>query len=190
MSEGGQDDRSLVERYLRGDPDAYGDVRQWILVALRARYASLFRDHEDLAQTIHEKLVGSLRRGHFDGRGLRPYVIGVVHNAVIDHLRRVYRHRLVEEAVRAEPAPVTNPYRKAHLGSEMRHLYLALQAVPRSCRSLWRLLFVERLSYAEIGERLSVPVGTIKSRMWHCRRKATAALRRLRLSESARAPPG
>jgi RNA polymerase sigma-70 factor (ECF subfamily) len=51
---------------------------------------------------------------------------------------------------------------------------------PPSCRNLWRMIFMERLSYEEIGRRHRVPMGTVKSRVWHCRRKALALLASLR----------
>jgi RNA polymerase sigma-70 factor (ECF subfamily) len=187
-----REDRARAERYLRGDTATFRELDAWIRGAFRGRYPGLAREHEDLAQAVHAKLFASLKEDRYKpDRGLRAYVSGIVHHAAIDRLREIYRTRMLSETLIREstPAPQPDPYSEALDEGDL--LPQALLAVPRSCRGLWRLMFVEKLTYEEIGERLSIPTGTVKSRMWHCRRKALAALRRLRLvhqSASKRAP--
>ena len=177
------DDADRTRRYLRGSADAFIEVDQWIQIALRRRYPGLAEEHEDLAQVVHAKLVSSLKDGRYSrGRSLRAYVSGVVHHAAIDRLRELYRVRLMKIEISHRPPPddARDPYRALRRTDEDDLFRQALLAVPKRCREMWRLMFVERLTYEEIGERLSIPAGTVKSRMWHCRRKALAALRRLR----------
>ena len=104
----------------------------------------------------------------------------VVHHAAIDRLREIYSTRVLTETLTQQPQPDNweDPYRAAWSEDDLFHQ--AVLAVPAACREMWRMLFVEGLAYEEMGERLVVPTGTVKSRMWHCRRKALAALRRLR----------
>jgi RNA polymerase sigma-70 factor (ECF subfamily) len=177
-----QEDRLRTEGYLRGDAEAFKELDLWIRVALRRRYPGLVREHEDLAQRVHAKLVASLREGRYESsRGLRAYVSGIVHHVAIDRLREVYRERVLSETLLSQPQTGTweQPYDTAM--DEDRLFHQAVLAVPPACREMWRMLFVEKMAYEEIGRRLSIPTGTVKSRMWHCRRKALSALRRLRL---------
>jgi RNA polymerase sigma factor (sigma-70 family) len=107
---------------------------------------------------------------------------GIVHHVAIDRLREIYRQRLVTSESADQVAPYDDPYRCAEAADEERLMHQAILAAPSSCRELWRLMLVEHLSYEQIGERLSIPAGTVKSRMWYCRRKVANALRRLRLT--------
>lgn len=182
----------LVAGYLRGSHAAFTEVESWIRAALRRHYPGLATEHEDLAQSVHGKLFASLTDGRFaKGAVLRSYVVGVVHHTAIDRLREIYRVRVLSEALLAEPTPPwQDPYRRAEPAADAQLLHQALLATPPRCREMWRLLLNERLSYEEIGQRLALPPGTVKSRMWHCRRKALAALRRLRLVHRTAAARG
>jgi RNA polymerase sigma-70 factor (ECF subfamily) len=182
------EDGARVAGYLRGEAAAFGELDGWIRVTLRRRYPGLAAEHEDLAQAVHGKLFESLREGRYAaGRNLRAYVTGIVHHSAIDRLRELYRRRVMAETLALEPATGAHadPYRAIEALDDDRLLYLALLAVPAGCRELWRLMFVEQLTYEQIGERLAIPAGTVKSRMWHCRRKALAARRRLSLLHRA-----
>jgi DNA-directed RNA polymerase specialized sigma24 family protein len=57
-------------------------------------------------------------------------------------------------------------------------LHQAVLALPAGCRELWFLVLVEKLSYEEVGAHLAIPPGTVKSRMFHCRRKLLDLLER------------
>ena len=76
-------------------------------------------------------------------------------------------------------SPARSPYGGVQGLEQSRLLREILLLVPAFCRDLWRLAYVEKLSYKEIGKRLALATGTIKSRMWTCRRKALALVRSL-----------
>lgn len=184
--------QAQIDAYLLGQPSAFEEVDGWIRSEIRRSYPRLGDELEDVSQTVHGKLLRNFRAGRYEGRSaLRTYVTGIVHHTAIDRLRDLYRERALSEVLVHEPGPVQgNPYETADALDQSRLLHQVLLALPAACRELWRLVFVEKLSYAEIGARLSIPPGTVKSRMWHCRRKAMEAFDRLkrRLSTSRRNP--
>ena len=63
--------------------------------------------------------------------------------------------------------------------SQQQLLKQILLLVPAVCRQLWRMAYVETLGYAEIARRIDVPPGTVKSRMWYCRKRALALLQEI-----------
>ena len=175
-----------IQAYLRGAEDLFLEVDLWIRAQLRTQYPSLLDEEEDLCQIVHGKLLVNLREGRFQAKSsLRSYVSGITHYSAIDRLRARYRDRELNETLDPEHAGVAsdNPYRDVERSNRGRLLHRVVLALPEACRELWRLVFVENRSYVEIGEELSVPAGTIKSRMWHCRRKARSILRRLTLRD-------
>jgi len=176
----GDDDAARIDGYRRGDPDVFSEVDRWIRIELRHRYPGLLNEHEDLCQTVHQKLLKNIRADRYAGRStLRTYVTGITQHTAIDRVREIRRQRDGLAAL----TRVTVADRATRPGVEPldpKLLHQVLLALPAACRELWRLVFVENLGYQEIGRRLSVPGGTVKSRMWHCKQKAMFAVARLR----------
>ena len=173
---------SRVESYLLGDRDTVREIDSWIRAGVQSRYPVLRREIDDVCQIVHERLLLTLRLDRFRGSSsLRTYVTGILHHVAIDIIRKRWRDAPLEAAMEGRRTPLSpdNPY-ESLASLERRHLlHYVLQRVPEVCRTLWKLVFVERLSYSRIGERLDLPPGTVKSRMWHCRAKALALARRL-----------
>lgn len=174
-------DRQRIESYLEGDAEAAREVDGWVRKELEICYQGLQREMDDICQAVHGKLLENLRAGRFQHRSaLKTYVGRITHHTAIDFMRRRYRERTVSSDWILETTPSgESPYRA--LASQEEHVLVdqLLLRSPAPCRELWRMVFVERLSYAEIAQRLSIPPGTVKSRMWHCRRKALALLEQL-----------
>lgn len=177
-------DTETIETYLLGDPETVEEVGGWILAELRRHYRRLAGEHDDLCQNVHQRVLVELRAGRFEGRAnLRSYVSRIAHRTAIARLRQLYRDRALTESLSRRRQRAENPYRAIEARDKVRLAHRVVMALPEECRELWKLVFVEKLSYREVGRRLKIPPGTVKSRMWHCRRKATSALRRLRLLE-------
>ena len=172
------EDLRRIEAYLGGDADVFLELEQWILTVLRACYPSLRDEGEDLCQQVHQKLVVNLGEGRFGHRSaLRTYVQSVAHYTAIDRMRRKFRDVPLEPAVaEAKPETAANPYQALELKERSRLFHRVLHLSPEMCRKLWRMTFHDKLSYEAIGRKLGIPAGTVKSRMWHCRKKATALL--------------
>lgn len=182
------EDHSRVEAYLCGEPQGFAEVDAWVRSEFHSRYPRLRSEHEDLTQTVHEKLLINLRGRRFEYRSsLHSYVTAIVHRTAIDRLRELYRDRALGTSLAAEgSALVVNPYLDLEHLDERRLIRQVLLSLPAACRELWRLVFVEKLGYPRIAELLRIPMGTVKSRMWHCRRHAATALKRLRARRGVR----
>ena len=174
-------DGQRIESYLEGDAQAAREVDGWIRKEMEICYPALHREMDDICQAVHGKLLQNLRAGRFQHRSaLKTYVGRITHHTAIDFMRRRNRERTVDAEWILKTTPSgESPYRSLVSLEEQVLLDQLLLRSPAPCRELWRMVFVERLSYAEIGRRLSIPPGTVKSRMWHCRRKALALLEQL-----------
>lgn len=60
--------------------------------------------------------------------------------------------------------------------AEAHDLQAALAALPPADRALVTLALVEEMSGAELAQALDIPVGTVKSRLFHARRRLREAL--------------
>ena len=113
---------------------------------------------EDLAQ---EACLRALRyRSSFDGGAMWSWVQVIGVRLALNELRR--RRRAFATALRATPAPL--------VPSVDTGLWDALGRLPRQQRAALVLHVLDGLSYAEIGQALEVPEGTVAS--WVSRAKA------------------
>ena len=86
------------------------------------------------------------------------------------------------EALPGDRSP--NPYEELEEMDQTRLFHRALHLSPEGCRRLWRMIFLDRMSYAQIGHRLKIPPGTVKSRVARARAKLKEALSRAKEGRS------
>lgn len=112
------------------------------------------------------------------GRRLRPWLYAIATNQAIDAQRRNRRHRmasldqsntkndddigkLIDLLVSAEPDPVDVVDAK----DNQQWVRQEISALPDHLRSVVALVYFQGMKYREAAEALSIPVGTVKSRL-------------------------
>ncbi|HWQ27490.1 MAG TPA: sigma-70 family RNA polymerase sigma factor, partial [Dehalococcoidia bacterium] len=171
MDDSGPRDEDLAARVTRGDAgafealfDRYGDLVYSVAYrVLEDRHAA-----EDIAQEVFLKFWR--RPSLFDpGRGrFATWLISVTRNRAIDE-RRI-RQRVGRDdrggAIEAEaPSPgADDPGRLAVLVREREAVREALNGLPPEQRLAIELAYFGGLTQSEVAERLSLPLGTVKTR--------------------------
>lgn len=131
------------------------------------------------------------------GRRVRPWLYAVATNQAIDARRRNRRHRMVSLDRRSagsqedenagslaqlldheEPSPLDQ------LESAEQHRYVrrAVDRLPDAFRKVIILVYYQGLKYREAAEVLSIPVGTVKSRLHAAIRRLDQALTQTNLA--------
>jgi len=173
--------KATIQAYLDGQHDAFEAVDKWIRAELGAGFPVLAADVEDLCQTVHGKLIVTLRQGKFRHESsLKTFVVRVTRYSAVDRVRKIYRDPLWNSILEPETAVMEgNPYQRLTPLERGQLLRQILLLSSRECRELWQLAFVEQCGYGEIARRLSISPGTVKSRMSRCRQKLQTLMRRL-----------
>ena len=151
-------------------------------------YASMMQmREEDAAQEILVKVM--TRLASFRGESsFATWVYRLTTNLCIDYIRRQQRRRETVSAVSLdesdspfpEPAdPGQDPHRALEQTELRRAVERGLQALPEAQRQVLVLRELSGLSYQEIGERLDLDLGTVKSRI----ARARLALRKILLQD-------
>ena len=110
------------------------------------------------------------------------WLTSVTRNRAVDEIRsrgRRYRHETAspEEQERELPAPDRNdPALRAELSDQRRLILAALAQIPTEQRQIIELAYFGGLTQQEIAERLSQPLGTVKTRIRLGMQKLRAAL--------------
>jgi RNA polymerase sigma-70 factor (ECF subfamily) len=154
-------DSELVDAANRGDASAFDALyrrhRDWVL-ALAWRFCA---HREDALDVLQESFVYLLRK--FPGFRLSAKLTTLLY-PVVKHLsleRRKQRRRFAGEAEPA-PEPLAPPPRAE---GEIGELAEALRGLSDEHREVVLLRFVDALDLEEIGTALSIPLGTVKSRL-------------------------
>src|SRR5919198_499607 len=167
------DDTALAELYDRFGRTAYG-------LALR-----VLRDPSLAQDAVQEAFLAAWRgAASYDARRAKAqtWLLTIVHRRAVDLVRRENRRR----GAPLEDAPVAAgdaTDEEAWVRERRREVQAALAQLPADQREALELAYYGGLTQSELAERLGVPLGTIKSRMF-------AGLSRLRDLLEDTAPEG
>lgn len=173
----------LVHRY---EKELYGYLRHYLGDAEMA--ADVFQ------QTF---LQVHLKCDQFEpGRKVRPWLYTVATNQAIDCQRRNRRHRMssLDRATRNGTEEETGtlgdllgiseggPADNVESAEQHETLRQAVDALPGLCKEVVMLVYFQGLKYREAAQVLSLPVGTVKSRLHAAVQKLTDSLSHVSLS--------
>lgn len=167
-------DEALVRRARLGDEAAFDAIVDRYGPGMH-RYATrlLQGSVHDAADATQDALISAWRSlPDFAGRSsLRTWLFRLVDRRAVD-LQRRRRPVPVEDDVLVDLAgPADEDPQRAAIDSELlRALQHALDALTRQQRATWLLREIEGLSYAEIGETLAMPVGSVRGHLHRGRR--------------------
>ena len=175
-------DELLVLRCQSGDSDAFASlVERWHprMLRLAMRLLNERAEAEDIVQSswvVAIGRIGSLK----DPTALRPWLFRVVANKCADLIRNRQIRRRREG--RFDPESITcESINSCSFASEKDDRIAALQRAIRSLdrdkRMVLRLHYLVGLSVEQIAKSLSLPPGTVKSRLHHARNKLRVFLR-------------
>jgi RNA polymerase sigma-70 factor, ECF subfamily len=171
------DERSLIEGLLKNDRDslvAVYDAYASAAYGLALRVLGTAAEAEDVVQESFLALWRQAERLDAS-RGLRSYLLAIVHHRAVDKVRR--RGRRPELALDEEApfvAPEEDPADAAARLDEAQQVRAALGSLPPDQRETVEMVYFKGLTINETADRMSVPLGTVKSRL----RLAMARLRR------------
>jgi RNA polymerase sigma-70 factor (ECF subfamily) len=183
-------DNALVERVQNGDRRAFDLLvrkYQHKLIGLISRYVKNHAECEDIAQ---EAFVRAWRAiGSFRGESaFYTWLYKIAVNTAKNHLVAMGRRPpaddiAAEDAVFAPGAErlheSATPERELMRQEIEQTVFRTVQALPEELRTAITLREVEGLSYEEIAEMMSCPIGTVRSRIFRAREAIDQKLRPL-----------
>ena len=176
-----QTGEQLLLRYREtGDRDLFARIVQMYEHELY-NYLHRYMGNAEMAEDAFQAtfLQVHLKCDQFEsGRKLRPWLYAIATNQAIDAQRRTKRHRmasldqsnqknddemgkLIDLLVSAEPDPVD----VVDAGDNQQWVRDEISSLPDHLRSVVGLVYFQGLKYREAAEALSIPVGTVKSRL-------------------------
>ncbi|MBT8472841.1 MAG: sigma-70 family RNA polymerase sigma factor [Marinicaulis sp.] len=111
-----------------------------------------------------------------DAAAFPAWAYRIVSRRAADSIRKKQRERSKMNAYATEPEKADGQAAQMEFKADGGPLGEAMNALPPEQRAAIALFYKEDFSIAEIAAALSVPAGTVKTRLMHARRKLRAAL--------------
>jgi RNA polymerase sigma-70 factor (ECF subfamily) len=176
-------DLELVERVTSGDVDAYQTLverYQYRVYNHAARMLGSTDDAADVTQEVFVKTYTTLNQ--YRGQAsFQTWLYRVTANLCVDRHRRRQRlphvTRSLDAPLETEAGEVeaevpdwgADPARVALSGELQAKVHAALAALSDKLRAVIVMYDLDGLSYEEIAGALGIPLGTVKSRLFHAR---------------------
>lgn len=174
------DEQLLLEYRSTGDRDRFAQlVRRYEreLFSYLRRYLGDAEMAEDAFQAAFLQI--HLKCDQFEeGRKFRPWLYTIATNQAIDAQRRNRRHRMVSldqptgdasqdvgKLLDLLESSDPNPLAQVNGAERREWIRQAMDDLPEHMRAVVQLVYYQGLKYREAAEALSVPVGTVKSRL-------------------------
>jgi len=168
-----------VARLARGELAALGEIYDGHHAHVRAFGVRLLGDAvaaEDLVQETFLALPSVIGRFRHES-SLRTFLVSIAINHARHHLRSAMRRRSALGRLGTEPPPSSpNPEDDARRRELAALLTRALDELPLDQRVAVVLCEVEERSSVEAAQILAVPEGTVRTRLFHAKRKLREAL--------------
>lgn len=162
----------LVRSAQAGDRDAFGSLVKQHAPMVRRLTRAVLGQIEDAEDAAQDALLSAWTAfGRFDpNAALGPWLARIALNAARD-LRRRRRVRTTEVIPESQAATGRPPDSDAERALLRERLSRALLDLPERQRLAVVLFEVEGYSHAEVGSMLGIPEGTVRSDVFHARRK-------------------
>jgi RNA polymerase sigma-70 factor (ECF subfamily) len=168
----------LVARLVRGDLSALADAYDAHHTHVRAFVQRLLGDEsaaEDLTQETFVTLGRVIGRFRADST-LRTFLVSIAVNHARHHLRSAKRRRAAHERLEGSPPSSPSPEKDLRRRQLADALTRALDALPLDQRVAIVLCEIEQRTSAEAARIVGVAEGTIRTRVFHGKRKLREAL--------------
>lgn len=175
-----KDDMDLMRRFAEGQEEAFQelvDKYKNSLFSFLRRFLNQTELVEDVFQETFIQLY--LSRESFDlSRPLRPWLFTIAANKARDTLRKIQRTNEINIGPIADSGDVsiddvinsitsfkTTPYNEIELTESKEMVRQIIAEMPENLREILILAYFEQFSYKHIAQILSIPIGTVKSRL-------------------------
>ncbi|RKY10708.1 MAG: RNA polymerase sigma factor [Planctomycetota bacterium] len=173
-------DSELLVRYMAGDEEVFRELVGRYKNPLYA-FLKRFLNRQDLVEDVFQETFLQLymSKESFDtSRPLRPWLFTIAANKAKDALRKMQRGASVELGVVADAGDVSiddvvnlltsykiTPDEEVSGDETAQRVREIIANMPEKLRGILILAYFEQFSYKQMAEILSIPIGTVKSRL-------------------------
>ena len=143
-------------------------VKRWHTKLIWYSHQTIHDDEEakDIVQDSWQTILHGIQNLQNPG-SYKSWMYRVIRNKSIDRLREINRKNQVQEQIMLESIPQVE--QDDNRESELQIIAKLIQLLPFDLKEILQLFYLETQSVEEIGSILSIPTGTVKSRLFRAR---------------------
>jgi len=173
-------DAELLDRYAAGEEAAFREIVSRYKNSLYA-FLRQFLNRQDLVEDIFQETFLQLftsRESFDETRPLRPWLFTIAANKAKDALRKWQRTSAVPIGTMADSEDLsfddmlntissdsTMPYEELEKNETASRVGQIVANMPENLREILILAYFNKFSYKQMAQILSIPIGTVKSRL-------------------------
>jgi RNA polymerase sigma-70 factor (ECF subfamily) len=173
-------DAELLARYGQGEEAAFREIVSRYKNSLYA-FLKQFLNRQDLVEDVFQETFLQLftSRESFDpSRPLRPWLFTIAANKAKDALRKSQRIAAIpigtlsdseeisfDDVLNTLSSDNTMPYEELEQGETAARVAQIIANMPDNLREILILAYFNKFSYKQMASVLSIPIGTVKSRL-------------------------
>jgi RNA polymerase sigma-70 factor (ECF subfamily) len=173
-------DAELLARYGQGDEAAFREIVSRYKNSLYA-FLKQFLNRQELVEDVFQETFLQLftSRDSFDpSRPLRPWLFTIAANKAKDALRKSQRVAAIpigtlsdseemsfDDVLNTLSSDSTMPYEELEQGETSARVAQIIANMPDNLREILILAYFNKFSYKQMASILSIPIGTVKSRL-------------------------
>jgi len=176
-----QDEALWIRRVAAGDREAFEklySVYQRRLFSFLYRLVNEAGAAEELVNDVMVEVWKSASRFRGDAKA-STWIFAIAHHVMLNHVRRRKRESVDLEKAQHVAAPGPDPEAGAMHKGLQGEIRSALGRLSAEHREIVELTFYEGYSYEEISGIVRCPVNTVKTRMFHAKKKLHDVLARM-----------
>ncbi len=173
-------DAQLLARFSEGDESAFRELVNRYKNGLYA-FLKQFLNHQDMVEDAFQETFLQLftSRDSFDtSRPLRPWLFTIAANKAKDALRKRQRTSAIpigsiaesqemsfDDVLNSLASDTTMPYEDLQKSETASLVGQIITDMPENLREILILAYFDKFSYKQMAQILSIPIGTVKSRL-------------------------
>ncbi|KPK88650.1 hypothetical protein AMJ80_10805 [bacterium SM23_31] len=186
MSDFNSDDNDLIERITSGDKQAFKEfIERYrrLISHIVFRMVDNTADREDVCQEIFIKAYKNLKNFKFQSQ-LSTWIGKIAFNSCVNYLRKLKIPMFDDISIEEETFDTVQWENEEHESPEheiekrdiANRIKSAVSRLPANHRTIITLYHIDEMSYAQIGEIMELPEGTVKSYLFRARKLLKAKL--------------
>ena len=173
-------DGELLTRYIEGEEAAFREIVNRYRNGLYA-FLRMFLNRRELVEDVFQETFLQLfnSKDSFDtSRPLRPWLFTIAANKAKDALRKWQRKNAIpigtmtdsedmsfDDMLNSVTSDSTMPYEQLQKDETALRVRRIISDMPENLREILVFAYFNRFSYKQMAEILSIPIGTVKSRL-------------------------
>ena len=173
-------DAELLARYARGDEAAFREIVSRYKNSLYA-FLRQFLNRQELVEDVFQETflqVFTSRESFDPSRPLRPWLFTIAANKAKDALRKSQRIAAIpigtlsdseemsfDDVLNTLSSDSTMPYEELEQAETSARVAQIIANMPDNLREILILAYFNKFSYKQMASILSIPIGTVKSRL-------------------------